>query len=126
MINREHRLSLRRQAELLRLSRGSLYTILVRSLLPTLAIISRITGAVIGMQIHLLVLDRTPEPHDEDVVAPGPSAIHADGYLVVGQQPRERGAGELAPLVGIEDLRPAVSGKCIVDGINAKIGLQAD
>src|SRR3954470_21656276 len=34
---------------------------------------------VVGPEVHLLVLDRSPEPLDEDVVAPGALAIHADG-----------------------------------------------
>src|SRR3954464_8750659 len=32
---------------------------------------------VVGPEIHLLVLDRSPEPLHEDVVAPGALAIHA-------------------------------------------------
>src|SRR3954449_8493634 len=34
---------------------------------------------VVGPEIHLLVLDRSPEPLNEDVVAPSALAIHADG-----------------------------------------------
>src|SRR5665213_1678313 len=34
--------------------------------------------AVIGLQIDFLVFDRAPEPFDEDVVAPGALAVHAD------------------------------------------------
>src|SRR5215213_8927792 len=54
---------------------------------------------VVGPEINLLVLDRSPEPFDEDVVAPRASAVHADGNpsleldldtgfgkVVVGQQ----------------------------------------
>ncbi|AOU97832.1 hypothetical protein BI364_07510 [Acidihalobacter yilgarnensis] len=33
---------------------------------------------IVAMQVDLLVLDRLPEPFDEDVVPPAPFAIHAD------------------------------------------------
>ena len=33
---------------------------------------------VIGMQVHFLVLDALPQALDEEVVAPGPSAVHAE------------------------------------------------
>src|SRR6185295_14071387 len=73
---------------------------------------------VASPEIHLLVLDRSPEPFDEDVVPPRASAIHADGdpgleqhagegvagELVAG----ELVAGELRALVGVEDLGPAM------------------
>src|SRR3954452_25529624 len=65
---------------------------------------------VVSSEVDLLVLDRSPEPLDEDVVAPGTLAVHADGDAVPGQHAREGLAGELAALIGVEDLRPAVAG----------------
>ena len=41
--------------------------------------------AGIGPQVDLLVFDGPPESFDEDIVAPGPFAIHADLYLPAGQ-----------------------------------------
>jgi len=38
-------------------------------------------------------------------------AVHADGDVVPDQHAGERQAGELAPLVGVEDLRFAVFGQ---------------
>jgi len=55
-----------------------------------------------------LVLDRAPEAHDEDIVAPAGPAIHADLNALAALQAGERGAGKLRPLVGVEDLGPAV------------------
>ena len=52
--------------------------------------------AVIGPQIHLLVLYTPPEPFDEDVVPPAAGAVHADLDAMVFQQPREFLARELA------------------------------
>ena len=81
---------------------------------------------VIGTQVDLFILDRTPQPLDEHVVAPGPTPIHADPDRVVRQQSGERCAGELAPLVGVEDLRPAMTGQRLVDRIQAEIDLHGD
>ena len=64
--------------------------------------------ALIRMQIDVLVLDATPQPLDEDVIDPTALAVHADLDAVVGQHLGEVGAGELAALVGIEDLRRTV------------------
>ena len=64
--------------------------------------------AVVGAQIDLLVFDRSPQPLDEDVVALGALAVHADGDAGGHQYAREIKAGELAALVRIEDLRLAV------------------
>ncbi len=32
----------------------------------------------VGMQVDLFVLDRAPDPFDEDVIAPAALAVHAD------------------------------------------------
>jgi hypothetical protein len=60
---------------------------------------------------------RGPGPFDKHVVAPGRLAIHADRGLVLQQQPGEVAAGELAALIGVENLRPAVPGeRFLTDG----------
>ena len=64
--------------------------------------------AVVGSQVDLFILDRTPEPLDEHVVAPGAAAVHADRNITPEQQASESGAGELASLIGVEDFRPAM------------------
>src|SRR6185312_15039637 len=50
---------------------------------------------VVSSEVDLLVLDRSPEPLDEDVVAPGTLAVHADGDSAPGQHAGEGLAGEL-------------------------------
>src|SRR3954470_2633892 len=50
---------------------------------------------VVGPEINLLVLDRSPEPLDEDVVPPRASAVHADGDPGLEQHAGEVRAGEL-------------------------------
>ena len=72
------------------------------------------------MQIDLLVLDRSPEALDEDVVSPCALAVHADRDAVVGQHFGEFGTGELATLIGIEDLWTAVLCDGLLDSIDAE------
>ena len=50
---------------------------------------------VVRMQIDLLVLDRAPEPLDEDVVTPAAASVHADPNCVLAQDIEEVGAREL-------------------------------
>ena len=61
---------------------------------------ARLADAVVGPEIDFFVFDRAPEPLDEDVVTPGRLAVHADRDGVVEKQTGERGAGELAALIG--------------------------
>src|ERR1700678_4103541 len=63
----------------------------------------RDADAVVGMQINLLVFDRFPNALDENIVAPGALAVHADRDLAGDQNAREGFARELAALVGIEN-----------------------
>ena len=63
----------------------------------------------IGMEVDLLVFEAAPQPLDEDVVHAPALAVHADGDPVPLEGAGEVVAGELAALVGIEDLRPAMA-----------------
>jgi hypothetical protein len=54
--------------------------------------------AGIGVQMDLLVFDGAPEALDEDVVSPGPLAVHADPDFAGAQHLDEVGRGELAAL----------------------------
>src|ERR1700732_2161598 len=85
-----------------------------------------LADAVVGPEIDLLVFDRAPESLDEDVVAPCPLAVHADGDGVVEQQAGEGGTGELTALVGIENLRPAMPGEGLLDRLEAERDLHRD
>ena len=67
------------------------------------------------VQVDGLVLERTPQALDEDVVhAPAP-AVHRDGDPGVVEYGGELHAGELAALVGVEDIGAAVAlqGLCV-------------
>ena len=61
--------------------------------------------AVVGAQIDLLVFDRSPQPLDKDIVAPGVFAVHTDLDFGVLQRLDEVDRGELADLIRIHDIR---------------------
>ena len=87
---------------------------------------ARIADAVVGMQVDLLVLDRLPQPLDKHVVAPAAFAIHADADAARLERAGERQTGELAALVGVEDLGLAVAIKGFFQRLDAEIGIHAD
>ena len=74
----------------------------------------------VGFEIDLVLLDGSPEALDEDVVAPAAFAIHADTDAVRLELPGEFAAGELATLVGVEDLRGAVTHDGFPQGFDAE------
>lgn len=80
----------------------------------------------IGFEVDLLVLHRPPEALDEDVVAPGALAVHADADVPVGQHLDELPAGELGALVGVDDIRRAVAAQRLLQGLDAETGIHAD
>ena len=79
-----------------------------------------LADAGVGLEVDLFVFDRPPQPFDEDVVAPGPLAIHADGDPGLEQHAREVVAGELRALVRIEDIGLAMTGERFLQGLDAK------
>lgn len=81
----------------------------------------RSLSRLVGVQIDLLVFDTFPESFHKHVIAPAPFAVHADLNAVVGQQPCERLAGELAPLIGVEDLGTAILRDGLSYGLKAEV-----
>jgi hypothetical protein len=63
-------------------------------------------------------------PLDKDVVHAPAFAVHADHDPVPLQGAGEVIAGELAALVGIEDLRPAIARERFLERLDAKIGAE--
>src|SRR5687768_2450054 len=78
----------------------------------------------VGVEVDLLVLERTPHALDEHVVEPAALAVHADLDAVLAQYPREGLGGELRPLVGVEDLRRRVARERLLERIDAEARLQ--
>src|SRR5437899_9612336 len=61
----------------------------------------------IALEIDILMLQRAPQPLDEDIVHPAAATIHRDLDASLSERASEGRAGELAALVGVEDLRLA-------------------
>src|SRR6516162_477689 len=76
----------------------------------------------IGVEVDLLVFEASPQSLDEDVVHAPALAVHADHDPVVLQGAGEVVAGELAALVGIEDVGPAVARERRLERLDTKIG----
>ena len=81
----------------------------------------RSPDGLVGVQIHLLVFDAFPEAFHEYVVSPAPFPVHADLDAVMRQESREFLAGELAALIGIEDLRQAIVGQGVLHCVQTEI-----
>ena len=75
-------------------------------------------------QIDVFVRDAPPEPLHEDVIQ-GPSAsVHADGHAVRLKDAGEGVSGELATLIGVEDLGDAVARQGVRQSCHTEPALQ--
>ena len=88
-------------------------------------VVLALVGGLVGAKIDLFVFDGSPEPLNEHVVAPSALPVHADGNAVPLEEIDEAAIGELAALVGIEDLGTAMLGDRLLDGVDAEIGREA-
>ena len=81
-------------------------------------------NALIGIEVDFLVFEAAPQPLDQDVVHAAALAVHTDHHPVPLQCPGEIVAGELAALVGIEDLGAAVASERFLECIDTKISAE--
>jgi len=79
----------------------------------------RFVRVLVVFQVHFLVLHRAPQPLDEDVIVRAALAVHADLHARFLEPARERLAGVLSALVGVEDLRPR-DGQIPLQGLHAE------
>ena len=79
----------------------------------------------IAIQIHILVLDASPETLDEDVVKGTAPPIHADDDILAFQGTREGLAGELGALIAIEQLWLAIGAQGTLQAVYAEDRFQA-
>ncbi len=75
------------------------------------------------VQIDRLVLERSPQPLDEDVVHAATPSVNGDGDTRVFEHAGEVEAGKLAALVGVEDFRRGVSDQRLGLGLDAEPGV---
>lgn len=101
----------------------------VRSLLVVEAEEDREVGLgfdlrAVALEVDLVMLDRAPQPLDEDVVEAAALAVH--GQLHAGREQRlgKLGGGKLAALVGVEDLRRAIPGHRALHRPHAEAGIE--
>ena len=80
--------------------------------------------AVAGPHIHLLIFEAPSEPFHEHVVSPAAGAVQTDLDAMVFQEPRELLVGELAALVGVEDVWSVIAGQGLLDRLDAEVGRQ--
>ena len=78
--------------------------------------------SLVGVPVHFLVFHTPPQPFDKHVVTPAAGAIHADGDVVLLGEPRELLAGELTPLIGVEELRYVIPSDRLLHSFQAKVG----
>jgi hypothetical protein len=76
------------------------------------------------VQVDRLVLERAPQPLDENIVQAAPAAVHGDRHTGVPERVGEGLAGELAALIRIEDLRAAVSIQRLLERLDAEPGIE--
>ena len=82
--------------------------------------------ALVGMEVDVLIFHALPQAFDKYIIDPAPLAIHAYLDLVGLQHLGEVVTGELAPLVGVEDLWRAVLGDGFFERLDAEIRGHAD
>src|SRR5207248_9210794 len=126
---RQRRSSTYPQAFLVNLPRRAIAEALVLALLVVEIEPSANTGLGfghrrVGIEVDFLVFEAAPQPLDEDIVHAPAIAVHADGDPMSLEGGGEIVAGELAALVGIEDLRPAVARERFLERFDTQIGAE--
>ena len=72
------------------------------------------------VQVNRLVLERAPQSLNEDVVHAPAAPVHGDRDPGLLEATGDLEAGELAALVGVEDLRPAGGVERLIQGLDAE------
>ena len=81
---------------------------------------------LIRPQIDPLILDRAPDALHKDVISPSPPTIHGELDPMALNHVHERLSGELAALVGVDNLRPAKACKRLCQRFDRMNRLQRD
>ena len=82
-------------------------------------------AVAVGTQIGLLVLERLPQPLNQNVVVESLSSGPADPDLLGLQPGHELRGGELAPLVRVENLWLTAAAEGHLQGIQAELRVKA-
>jgi hypothetical protein len=68
---------------------------------------SKLSDRVVGVDVNMLIHDRSPKPFDKHVAHPSAFTIHADLNAVGPQDAGEGIACELTALIGVKNFRSA-------------------
>ena len=79
--------------------------------------LTRLPSILEIVQIDTLVFERVPETLDEDVVPPSALSVHRDLYPSLPEELGELPTRELAAMIGVEDLRPAIAAQPLLQGL---------
>ena len=89
---------------------------------PVCHVFGKLGSRFIYVQVDSLILQRAPEPFDEDVVPETSFAVHADFDVPSLEHGRECFTCKLAALVGVENLRGAVFEQSFFERLYAESG----
>src|SRR5438132_7804574 len=84
-----------------------------------------IRDRLILFEIHLLILDASPEPFNENVVQCSSSAIPTDAHVCGLEPVRKFRTGKLRSLVVVENVRSCPL-QCLLERFQTKRGFQRD
>ena len=87
---------------------------------------ARVAHAVVGSKIDTFVLDRAPDPFDEDVIAPGATSVHGQLNAIANHRVDEFLCSELAALIDVDDVGSAEAGIRLLQRRDRVHGLQRD
>src|SRR5271168_1835345 len=76
---------------------------------------ARRADTVIGFEVHAFVLDAAPQAFDEHIVPPGAAPVHGELAAAVEHGLGELLGGELAALIGADDLGHTKTRKGLLD-----------
>ena len=75
----------------------------------------------VGFEVDRLVLERSPEAFDEDVVLPATAPVHADGDAVAFEHLDEGTGRELRSLVDVDDLGRSVTRESLLQSLDTEL-----
>ena len=87
---------------------------------------SRRAYGVIGLEVHAFVLHAAPLTFDEDIAPPGAAPVHGELAAAVEHGLGELFGGELAALIGVDDLGHTKARKGLLDNLLGVARLHGD
>src|SRR3954447_19276589 len=73
------------------------------------------------MEVYTFVFQAAPQPLDEHIIHPAPPPVHGNTHTRLPQNAGKPWRGELAALVGVEDLRVAEPLQSLLQRLDAEV-----